>query len=222
MLEEFGAHAGPLGALSGEDEDGASVAAGFAGGDGGGGGGGGQCVEAGEEGGAVGVDDDGAVFEGGAAPGQAGGDVEFVGAGVVAQMGGEPGGLGGEGGGGVGRQGQGEGGGPGAAGGSGVVGGSSMTTWALVPLTPKEEMPARRGLSPVVQVRAWSRRRTLPSVQSMWGEGVSAWRVRGRVAFRIAITILMTPATPAAAWVCPRLDLTDPSHSGVSSGRSWP
>ena len=24
----------------------------------------------------------------------------------------------------------------------------------------------------------------------------------------------MTPAIPLAAWVCPRLDLTDPSHSG--------
>ena len=29
-------------------------------------------------------------------------------------------------------------------------------------------------------------------------------------------TILMTPTTPAAAWVCPMLDLIDPSHSGRS------
>ena len=26
----------------------------------------------------------------------------------------------------------------------------------------------------------------------------------------------MTPATPAAAWVCPMFDLTEPSHSGVA------
>ena len=31
---------------------------------------------------------------------------------------------------------------------------------------------------------------------------------------RIASTILITPATPAAAWVWPMFDFTDPSHSG--------
>ena len=38
-------------------------------------------------------------------------------------------------------------------------------------------------------------------------------------------TILITPATPAAAWVWPMLDLSDPSHSGSPSagpGRRWP
>ena len=38
-------------------------------------------------------------------------------------------------------------------------------------------------------------------------------------------TILMTPATPAAAWVWPMFDLTEPSHSGRSPagpGRRWP
>ncbi|GAA5615842.1 hypothetical protein Spla01_07059 [Streptomyces platensis] len=38
----------------------------------------------------------------------------------------------------------------------------------------------------------------------------------------MARTIFMTPATPAAAWVCPRLDLIAPSHKGWSAGRSWP
>ena len=38
----------------------------------------------------------------------------------------------------------------------------------------------------------------------------------------MAMTILITPATPAAAWVCPMLDFTEPSHSGRSAGRSWP
>ncbi|CAM5744314.1 hypothetical protein SALBM311S_01337 [Streptomyces alboniger] len=39
----------------------------------------------------------------------------------------------------------------------------------------------------------------------------------------MACTILMTPVTPAAAWVCPRFDLTEPSHSGGRpSSRPWP
>ncbi len=40
-------------------------------------------------------------------------------------------------------------------------------------------------------------------------------RVLGSVPWRIAISILMTPATPAAAWVWPMLDLTEPSSSGA-------
>ncbi len=32
----------------------------------------------------------------------------------------------------------------------------------------------------------------------------------------------MTPVTPAAAWVCPMLDFTEPSHSGRLAGRSVP
>jgi hypothetical protein len=39
----------------------------------------------------------------------------------------------------------------------------------------------------------------------------------------MAMTILITPATPAAADVWPMFDLIDPSHRGsTSSGRSWP
>src|SRR5580692_11104757 len=38
----------------------------------------------------------------------------------------------------------------------------------------------------------------------------------------MACTILMIPATPAAAWACPMFDFTDPSHSGRPSGRSCP
>ncbi|GAB7102346.1 hypothetical protein JCM4814A_06600 [Streptomyces phaeofaciens JCM 4814] len=46
--------------------------------------------------------------------------------------------------------------------------------------------------------------------------------MRGSTPCRIAMTILMTPATPAAAWVCPMFDFTEPSHNGRSPGRSWP
>ena len=52
--------------------------------------------------------------------------------------------------------------------------------------------------------------------------GSSACRVRGSTPCRIARTILITPATPAAAWVWPMFDFTEPSHSGRSSARSWP
>ncbi|GAA0487245.1 hypothetical protein GCM10009544_55700 [Streptomyces stramineus] len=33
---------------------------------------------------------------------------------------------------------------------------------------------------------------------------------------------MITPATPAAAWVCPMFDFADPSHSGRPSGRPCP
>jgi hypothetical protein len=38
----------------------------------------------------------------------------------------------------------------------------------------------------------------------------------------MARTIFMTPATPAAAWVWPMLDLIEPSHSGCSAVWAWP
>ncbi len=52
--------------------------------------------------------------------------------------------------------------------------------------------------------------------------GVSTWRVAGSRPCRIAMTILMTPATPAAAWACPMLDLMPPRSSGRPSGRLRP
>ncbi len=100
--------------------------------------------------------------------------------------------------------------------------GCSRITWALVPLSPKEETPARQGRpvsgQPVVSVRS----RTAPASQSTWVEGWSMWRDRGRAPWRMASTILITPATPAAAWVWPMFDLMEPSSSGRSSGRSCP
>ena len=46
--------------------------------------------------------------------------------------------------------------------------------------------------------------------------------VRGSTPCRIASTILITPATPAAACVCPMFDFTEPSHSGRSVGPVLP
>ncbi len=101
-------------------------------------------------------------------------------------------------------------------------GDSSTITWALVPLMPKAETAARRGRPGSSQSRACASRATVPADQSTCGEGRSTCRVRGSRACRSAITVLMSPATPAAAWVCPRLDLTEPSQSGRSALRCLP
>ncbi len=93
---------------------------------------------------------------------------------------------------------------------------------ALVPLMPKEETAARSGRSSRAQPVFSVTRRTVPPDQSMWLEGSVACRVRGRVPWRIAMTILMMPATPAADWVWPMLDFTEPSSSGFSGSRSLP
>ncbi len=101
-----------------------------------------------------------------------------------------------------------------------TAGACSMIVWALVPLMPNDEMPARRGRSFAGHSRASVSSSMLPSAQSTCGERWSACRVFGRTPLRRAMTILMMPATPAAACVCPMLDLSEPSHSG--SSRSWP
>ncbi|RPK83668.1 hypothetical protein EES47_24770 [Streptomyces sp. ADI98-12] len=106
---------------------------------------------------------------------------------------------------------------------AGSCGASSMMVCALVPDRPKEETPARRGaFSRRGQGVGSVSRRTAPSVQSTWVEGRSTWRVRGSRSWRIAMTILMMPATPAAACVWLMLDLTEPSSSGLSASRPCP
>ena len=94
--------------------------------------------------------------------------------------------------------------------------GSSMTMWALVPLMPKAEMPARRGCVWGCHGCASVSSSTAPAVQSTCVVGSSMCSVAGRRSWRIAMTILMIPATPAAAWVCPMFDLMEPNHNG------WP
>jgi hypothetical protein len=109
-----------------------------------------------------------------------------------------------------------------SAAGTSATGGSSMITCALVPLIPNEDTPARRGCSPAGHGRASVSRRTAPASQSILVLGASTFSVGGSCPCRIASTSFITPAAPAAAWVCPRFDLTDPSHSGRSSARPWP
>ncbi len=109
---------------------------------------------------------------------------------------------------------------PGLSAGS-PTGASSRMMWALVPLTPNDDTAARRGRPSTDHSRASVNSRTSPESQSMCGDGSSTCRVGGSTPCRIAITILITPATPAAREVCPMFDLIDPSHNG-SPSRSRP
>ncbi len=102
------------------------------------------------------------------------------------------------------------------------TGACSMMACALVPDTPNDDTAARRGRSTAGHGVASVASATAPAVQSTCGEGSSTCRVGGTTPCWMASTILMTPATPAAAWVWPRLDLTEPSSSGAASPRSCP
>ncbi|MCP9984991.1 hypothetical protein LUX32_51260 [Actinomadura madurae] len=105
--------------------------------------------------------------------------------------------------------------------GSSGPGPCSRMTWALVPLAPKDDTPARRGRSGTASHgRGSASSSTAPADQSTREEGRSTCRVAGSTSCRMASTIFITPATPDAAWVCPRLDFSEPSHSGLS--RSCP
>ncbi len=91
---------------------------------------------------------------------------------------------------------------------------------ALVPLRPKEETPARRGRSASGHGAASVSSETAPALQSTLGVGSSMCRVRGSSPCSMASTIFMMPATPAAAWLWPMLDFSDPRSNGRSAGRS--
>ncbi len=89
-----------------------------------------------------------------------------------------------------------------------------------MPLIPNEDTPARRGRPVCGQATGPVTSATAPADQSTRDDGASTCSVLGTTPCRIASTILITPATPAAAWVWPMFDFTDPSHSGRS--RSCP
>lgn len=84
-----------------------------------------------------------------------------------------------------------------------------MITCALVPEIPNDETAPRR-MPRASQARDSRSSRTAPLSHSTWAEGESLCSDGGRMPWRIASTTLMTPATPAAAWVWPTLDLIDP------------
>ncbi|GLW76030.1 hypothetical protein Aglo01_05120 [Actinokineospora globicatena] len=91
---------------------------------------------------------------------------------------------------------------------------------ALVPLIPNDDTAARRGRSTSGHGRASVSSDTAPRPQAACGVGASTCSVLGRVACRSAITILITPAAPDAAWVWPMFDFRDPKHNG--SARPFP
>jgi hypothetical protein len=74
-------------------------------------------------------------------------------------------------------------------------------TCAFVPEKPNDDTPARRGRSVSGQAVASVTSRTEPAAQSTCADGSSTCRVAGTTPWAIAWTILMTPATPAAACV---------------------
>ena len=89
-----------------------------------------------------------------------------------------------------------------------------------MPEAPKEETPALRGWPLGSHAVASLKSSICPASQSTLEEGESTCRVFGSTPSRIAITVLITPATPAAAWAWPMFDLTEPSQSGFFL--SWP
>ncbi len=77
----------------------------------------------------------------------------------------------------------------------------SRMTWALVPLTPNDDTAARAGRSSSGHDCASVSNSTAPADQSTCDVGRSTCNVLGSTPRRIASTTLITPATPAAAWV---------------------
>ncbi len=104
---------------------------------------------------------------------------------------------------------------------TGSSGASASTAWALVPDTPNDDTPASRGRSADRgHGRGSVSRARCPRDQSTRDEGASTCSVRGSSPCRSASTVLITPTTPAAAWVWPTFDFSDPSHAGRAGSRS--
>ncbi|GAA1010759.1 hypothetical protein GCM10009556_032470 [Acrocarpospora pleiomorpha] len=76
-----------------------------------------------------------------------------------------------------------------------------MITWALVPLIPNDDTAALRGWPVRGHSTGSVASSTAPSLQSTCEDGASTCNVLGSSPFRIAMIILITPATPEAAWV---------------------
>ena len=85
-----------------------------------------------------------------------------------------------------------------------------------MPLIPNDDTPARRTRSPRCQSTGSVSNSTAPAVQSTCEDGGWACSVRGSWPWRSAMTILITPPTPAAPCAWPMLDLSDPRRSGPS------
>ena len=98
-------------------------------------------------------------------------------------------------------------------------GASSRTTWALVPLKPKELTPARRGRSPRGQgvERGRHRHRQVGPGDARVGRREKC-RCGGMASCRSASTTLSSPASPEAASAWPMLVLTEPMQQRPPGG----
>ncbi len=81
------------------------------------------------------------------------------------------------------------------------TGACSTITCAFVPLTPNDDTPARRTRPVSGHAQSSVTNATAPDDQSTCGVGSSTCNVLGTTPCRIDSTILITPATPAAACV---------------------
>ncbi len=102
---------------------------------------------------------------------------------------------------------------------AGSDGGSPTTTWALVPLNPNELTPANRPATGLGQGVGSVGTAIAGAVAAMCGLSRRRWRCGGTMPCRSMSTALMSPATPAAASVWPRLVFTDPTRSGSPASR---
>src|SRR5205807_7982273 len=91
-----------------------------------------------------------------------------------------------------------------------AAGASSSIRCALVPLMPNDDTAHRRGTAPAGHSTASVSGATVLALQSTCVDGWFRCSVAGSVPCRIAITIFNTLATPAADWLWPMLDLTEP------------
>src|SRR5688500_18250509 len=90
------------------------------------------------------------------------------------------------------------------------LGASSKTTCAFVPPMPNELTPAFLKLFPRVQSRNWVFTKNGLLLKSMFRFGFVKWRLGGICLFFRERTVLIKPATPAAASKCPIFVFTEP------------
>src|SRR5690606_37166075 len=99
--------------------------------------------------------------------------------------------------------------------------GIDTTTWVLVPLIPNADTAPIRSPSRAGHGVSLSANRNPQLSQSISRLGSSACRVGGMVARCAATSTLASPSAPAADWLWPMLDLTEPS-SGPRPGGAAP
>src|SRR5690625_379215 len=99
-------------------------------------------------------------------------------------------------------------------------GACSTITCALVPDTPNDDTPARRGRDTTGHSIACAATTNSDAPAPALGVNSEKFRCRGMNPCRTDNTVLMNPAIPEADSKCPRLVLTDPNTNGAEPPRS--